>query len=222
MVDATANNTAEALGALLQAQRERIPEAFAHASNQVLKQKAHDGRVERLLAVAHQTRKALPRMQWLHRAATVWAEPVAPLSACKRGCTHCCHMPVAVFEDEARLIAQASGRPVCEPKDFTRLSIVGPPEEEGERELRSLAAYTGQRCPFLSGGDCSIYEQRPLACRTHFNLDRDELLCRLSAPEIQVPQADATVLLATCFAILGVTRVADIREWFPLEPKLEE
>ncbi|MFP4891195.1 YkgJ family cysteine cluster protein [Paraburkholderia sp. EG304] len=89
----------------------------------------------------------------------------APHSACRRGCSHCCHVPVLVPEQEAALIGKRIG--------------VKPAKVKGvKRGDESLARYDNP-CPFLKGGACSIYASRPLACRQQFNMDSDALLCEL-------------------------------------------
>ena len=75
----------------------------------------------------------------------------------------------------------------------------------------------GEACPFLVDGSCSIYAHRPMACRTHLNLDDDDLLCRLvPGIKVPVPYADATQLKAFYLAAQPNAELADIREFFPV------
>lgn len=153
------------------------------------------------------------RVMWLRQAASAWAEPVAQVSACRKGCSHCCHIPLAVSDIEARLISQRTGRPMRAVPDAPSTGQVaagstlpGTPADD--------AGYT-RPCPFLRDGECSIYEHRPLACRTHLNLDEDDFLCRLRpGMEVEVPYADATLLKAAFVDLQPAARWADIRAFF--------
>ena len=69
----------------------------------------------------------------------------APHIKCARGCGACCILE-SVFPVEAWNIYSAIISGVS--------SVRAPGREQG-------------RCVFLSGGECSIYECRPVICRTH-------------------------------------------------------
>lgn len=127
--------------------------------------------------------------------------------ACKRGCSHCCHCPVMITKDEAKIVGQAIGR---EPADATP---------------RQNAAHVDwgyhNPCSFLgSDGACSIYASRPLECRLMYNADVDDLLCQLRPPDgVRMPIVDFRNITSTWVRSLvraGVhLHFADIREWFP-------
>ena len=148
----------------------------------------------------------------------------APRSACRRGCSHCCHTPVLMPEQEAELIGRKIG--------------VKPRKVEGITERSAIRAGYDNPCPFLKDNACSIYEWRPLACRQLYNMDRDALLCELVGDKAsKVPylnMGDYQMALA----LLTITRreivgrdartglpmpvvemippaVGDIREFFP-------
>lgn len=131
--------------------------------------------------------------------------------ACRKGCAHCCHIPVAVPEVEAKMIGMAIGR---RPKNVAAY------QEDGHYASQSYGYHTP--CPFLQDNRCSIYEHRPLACRKLVSLDIDDLLCRLvSPPGPPVPYFDTVefdfALVTICATKLGV-KTADIREYFPPVP----
>jgi Fe-S-cluster containining protein len=88
-----------------------------------------------------------------------------PHAACRRGCSHCCHIPVLIPEQEANLIG--------------RFIHVKPEKVEGITQAREIRTGYDNPCPFLKDDQCSIYAHRPLACRQQFNMDRDALLCEL-------------------------------------------
>lgn len=77
---------------------------------------------------------------------------------CRAGCSGCCQHHLSVFEVEATAIAAAvSGLP-----GETRLRIEQQARkvEEGEQRGEAVA------CPLLVDDRCSIYQSRPLICRT--------------------------------------------------------
>ncbi len=77
---------------------------------------------------------------------------VKSISQCKKGCSQCCKVELSVFSVEAEAIRIW----------FEKL------EENQKRSLQTLweeEVPTGV-CSFLHGDHCSIYEARPLICRT--------------------------------------------------------
>lgn len=94
---------------------------------------------------------------------------------CKKGCASCCYLPVKTLPSIARYIGeQFSG--------------------DERRILKArLASYldgiekSRQACPFLQENQCSIYEFRPLACRT-FTSPNVKLCEKNLLTETQIPQ----------------------------------
>lgn len=134
----------------------------------------------------------------------------APDVACKRGCSHCCHVQVLITVDEAEIIGKRIGR---KPQP-----IFG--RGRGRADVQSFDWGYHNPCTFLVNGECSIYENRPLPCRLQYNLDHDSLMCELTPPESKrVPYLNPHPYLMAFLQMLGVPRVvpklADIREFFP-------
>jgi uncharacterized protein len=77
---------------------------------------------------------------------------------CKPGCTSCCRHDLTVFEVEAASVRAA----LLNLPQETQAIIIE--QAEGVRARKAL----GQRhtCPFLIDSRCSIYELRPVICRT--------------------------------------------------------
>lgn len=127
--------------------------------------------------------------------------------ACRRGCSHCCHIAVAITPEEAEAIGKRIGR--APRKDVT---LCRNPSEGFD------FGYDNP-CTFLKDGECSIYEHRPLACRAHFSLDVDALLCELHPPESSpVPllnPKNVNMLLVYAINPTDEKSLADIREYFP-------
>jgi Fe-S-cluster containining protein len=107
--------------------------------------------------------------------------------SCSRGCAACCRQPVALVDVEAWALADLVER-LPEPRRSTvrtrfaeavrrldeaglktRLAQAGATGVQGS-EVRTLSLETfslGIPCPFLEDEACSIYADRPLACRQH-------------------------------------------------------
>ncbi|MHA1732482.1 MAG: YkgJ family cysteine cluster protein [Promethearchaeota archaeon] len=91
---------------------------------------------------------------------------------CSR-CARCCYFPeglekkIPVYPEEARVLeglASRSGVPLRLLEDFVL------PDVKNERVLvgrYKLLPGEGGSCPFLSESGCTIYENRPLACRAY-------------------------------------------------------
>lgn len=92
---------------------------------------------------------------------------------CRKGCSMCCHTQVSATQDEAVLLADiiASGHPI----DWNRF--------HKQKEVGNSHAdwyklnHSDRACIFLDDqGACSIYEHRPLVCRTN-NVISDPANC---------------------------------------------
>lgn len=71
---------------------------------------------------------------------------------CKKGCSKCCKTDISVFEIESERINEwFKAQPELEQKKLTELWAT--PHQEGH-------------CSFLYNDQCTIYEARPLICRT--------------------------------------------------------
>lgn len=181
----------------------RLPLAMAHATAQCGKAPPDaSSQVMRLLSTATNARSNSKRIFWHHRAADVLAEHYAPHAACKAGCNHCCHIQVAVSEIEAVEMGKAIGRKPIKRTDHAPIEVTG----------------YDSPCHFLKAGECSIYKYRPSVCRTHFNMDRDDLLCQHlpSGQAVPVPYLDTRAVMAAGLMISrDLDKWADLRQWFP-------
>jgi Fe-S-cluster containining protein len=125
-------------------------------------------------------------------------------TACKKGCAACCHMNVSISDLEAKIIFQATGeRPVRLPSTIDH----------------DLADFKGTPCPFLKNRECSIYADRPYACRKHVSFDLSDYWCHpershlQEMPFVQFRAADEAYFRLTAHRSGGV--FADIRDFFP-------
>lgn len=102
----------------------------------------------------------------LYEIRDAMAKIVAPHSACKEGCGHCCKMAVAISSYDAKVIGKHIG---VEPVAVKTSDLIG--------RQSLIDKYMGTACPFLKKNRCSIYEVRPSPCRTHFNLSAYPDIC---------------------------------------------
>lgn len=156
--------------------------------------------VNQLLTQSRNAGTRAKRVLWLKRAADTFSAAVAPHAACKKGCSHCCHIALKLTEAEAIEIGKAIG--------------VRPASDAADRPGRAVE---NEPCPFLRNEECSIYENRPIVCRAHFNMDADDLLCQiLPGGAVPVPYMDNRAILLGALLVGGASpRIADVRDWFP-------
>ncbi|HVJ55043.1 MAG TPA: YkgJ family cysteine cluster protein [Aliidongia sp.] len=137
------------------------------------------------------------------------AAPPERAFACAQGCDACCHQRIACTVPEAIGIALGlSAR-----SDEEIAGVAGRAREVHEKSatLDPLARIrTGLPCPLLQDGACSIYEMRPLACRTVNSYDRKacDRFFRAFAFDKPRPQW-GTITEATGQMLLGFGRALD-------------
>lgn len=139
-----------------------------------------------------------------------FSEAAAPYVACKPGCTHCCHIQVAITGVEAELLGNKIG---------VKPARLNPPRL---RPQESFGYNTP--CTFLDNGECSIYEHRPFVCRNHSSFELTDEPCRLTN-EDGSRRTGSTALtpdypsvkeaLNLVVNLVGKTEYADIRDYFP-------
>jgi Fe-S-cluster containining protein len=133
-------------------------------------------------------------------------------AVCFRGCSHCCYIANIITDLEAERIGRFVHRAPAKPA-----SVLGEPDGLATCSER----YFGVACPFLHGRICTVYEARPLACRTHANIGDNSDMCRHTVvPEFSlVMSLDLkSFWMTAAFALKGRVH-ADIRDFFPSKPK---
>lgn len=95
---------------------------------------------------------------------------------CGAGCSACCHQNVETTIPEAILVALR----ISAPDDPRRQTVLDSAHvfEDMSDEAR---ARTGRPCPLLAEGKCSVYDDRPLACRSLFAPDGNQCGAALRA-----------------------------------------
>jgi Fe-S-cluster containining protein len=126
---------------------------------------------------------------------------------------------VTISSIEAALVGRAAGRVPQRPERSVQLANLNSEADVADAQAWLQATRMGLPCPFLQDNRCSVYEHRPLACRTLINLDDDDLLCRHAedGPPASVPYADARMFRALALAAQADSRFADIRDFFPTQ-----
>lgn len=128
--------------------------------------------------------------------------------ACRKGCCHCCHMWVSATAPEVLFIAAHLRR---QRSDLAQIL-----ERAGRTRGMNFDA-RGKHvapCPLLSDdGSCSVYSNRPLACRTAASVDAE--VCRrgyleLSDDEIPTPMFFLLQRAAYAIAMRGAFRKAGL------------
>lgn len=155
--------------------------------------------------------QATPRVkaQRLDAVVARISDILSPIVACGRGCSHCCKMACAISSQDAKKIEAFTGRKAV------RIRMTEP---SFDTQATMVAKWEGVACPFLKNDECSIYEVRPLSCRTHFNLSAYPAICDIiTNPGNDVPNLDMRPVWAADVQIHWETEAyADIRSFFPL------
>ena len=82
-------------------------------------------------------------------------------SHCQKGCSRCCYVDLSVFQVESKNIEHWFGSLATEKQNAIR--------EKWQTPLNFTQTFSGvetQSCVFLHEEACTIYEARPLICRT--------------------------------------------------------
>jgi len=91
------------------------------------------------------------------------------LTACKKGCSWCCHQEVFAVTHEFLFLNVYAERNFS---DATREKIL---EQARKKVLLSMNLTVEKqlqiraKCPFLDSGTCLVYEARPMACRIYLS-----------------------------------------------------
>lgn len=192
--------------------RENDPAMFEHAQKMtdVLNSRLDMAGMSALANQAKAAKSPRAKVILLREMADKLGEASKGLTPCKKGCSHCCHMATMIHLDEARAIEKATGVKMTLPKAFNV-------DIQYVEKLR--ARYDGVACRFLVAGACSIYAERPLACRLHVIVDRDSILCEIVPGEkIKVPMVDTRQVdwaISNAYGGPLEMKYADIREFFP-------
>ncbi len=164
--------------------------------------KAREDRIERALALKNAS--AHSKLGEIYRLVDEIAKFSIAHTPCGKGCSSCCRMNVEISEVEANKIQRETGSKFVP----LRQSIMHP-----------LTEFSGMACPFLTDDACSIYQSRPLVCRSHFSFDTTPHWCspdRMGMVEVPLIRFDGVQAAFFSLTKRGNGGVfADIRDFFP-------
>ena len=146
---------------------------------------------------------ARAKLNRLKKGADALGKVVKPYSACKSGCSYCCHISALICETEARVLAKASGRKMK--------AVTGVPGPE------IVQKWVKVPCPFLVKGRCSVYEDRPITCRLLYNMADSPEQCdtRIPSEDSYVPLLNLQQLQEGFYFAFANENWGDIRDFFP-------
>jgi Fe-S-cluster containining protein len=154
--------------------------------------------------------------------------------SCRDGCAACCRQLVPVSEPEARALTQLVATLPADRQEIVRTRFADAVRKLDEAglldQLRQKNADVGTpivplgleyfalgiACPFLEGGSCSIYPQRPMSCREYLVTSPAEECAHPSRETVRRVPLPAQVALAV--------RTVDThasRGWVPMILALE-
>ena len=130
--------------------------------------------------------------------------------ACHRGCSACCHQIVDVFTwEEPRIIEFISSKLNNKKKKLIAKNLKkwfklfnkktrpadrsNPLSFQEVRDVQHIFREEKIACPFLLGMECSIYEVRPLVCKTHYAVGSSEQ-CKTN-PHLITPKKGQDILI---------------------------
>jgi len=138
-------------------------------------------------------------------------QKIAPYMACKKGCGNCCSAITWIKQHEADKIQEYTGRKA------QRLAV-----RSQNQWLEAGQKFAGELCPFSKNNECTIYEVRPIVCRTHNNFVNDVSRCDVTNPDSKIKpilsfNADLVEVPYDELAreLYGEEAIGEISEFFP-------
>jgi Fe-S-cluster containining protein len=106
--------------------------------------------------------------------------------ACRPGCAHCCRtLATATLPELIEIVAKV--RTWHESRREAVLARIGAYQIEAASHWKGEQLAFRAECPFLDGERCSIYELRPLHCRSKSSFSAEVCRNELDDPEIEIP-----------------------------------
>ena len=118
-------------------------------------------RLHTMFELAKQSGNIDPPVNFLYSKLETTIQDFGPIPiACKKGCSHCCHVGISATAPELLLIAKIVQRRGGEVIDRLRAAHLYTKDFSFEERYRHP-----NPCPMLEQDVCSIYESRPRVCR---------------------------------------------------------
>jgi Fe-S-cluster containining protein len=141
-------------------------------------------------------------MQELDRTYVETPAKVRATVACRAGCSHCCSVSVDVQAHEVFLAAEHLQM------NFSAADLAGVIERTAARRAHIAGLGPGERnrlmqqCALLRDGQCSIYEDRPEACRAHHTYNAAVCAAHAIDPAVDLEAVYIPTLRARLFAVM--------------------
>jgi Fe-S-cluster containining protein len=119
---------------------------------------------------------------------------------CQKGCSYCCHLLVVVTIPEILAIAQHVRENFTLKERETLLRAIDTALAATKGLSRKERMDTRVPCPLLKEGSCSVYDNRPLPCRSYHSFDVEE--CKR---DFEDPAARHTIGYNNLAASVGAT-----------------
>lgn len=120
---------------------------------------------------------------------------------CAQGCNYCCNNTVHLTKTESKELSNAIrssyGKQQMDTLK-TRLKVIRNSHQKMTREERMLER---SPCPLLSEGSCSVYDSRPLFCRSAFSYSKKMCEEANVNPELDVPMEAGAKAMAEDFHV---------------------
>ena len=95
-------------------------------------------------------------------------------STCKRGCSYCCHLNVGIGKGEAKILSKDLSHDQIQhlKKQRDVLTKLG---KDNYEDFPHEVDWETSACVFLKNNECSVYEDRPMACRMYYVVTEPKL-----------------------------------------------
>jgi hypothetical protein len=145
-------------------------------------------------------------------------DPPRRTIACKEGCAYCCHLYVQVTPLEAIRLAQVvkAMAPAARDATIARVESAYARVRGKGAAARNLMALP---CPLLVEGRCTVYGERPMACRGANSADVEA--CRANIASDSGPKVPAYIHQRMVFAAVGNGVAQGLRDMGAQETLLE-
>jgi len=154
-------------------------------------------------------------------------------SVCLKGCSHCCHQSIPIVDVEGiTIVNYIEAKLELTVREQIRNNIINwvtffnsntPSRVLNEKdviEFEQVAAVKRIACPFLINNLCTIYEARPITCRTHIvasspeecsqNPLRDPVNQAMQIKLSSIDKLSRIVQLPTAFRLLPFALLEDL------------
>lgn len=96
-----------------------------------------------------------------------------PPLACRVGCSYCCHLPVEASAPEVLAVSERLRSSLSAAEIEELHKVIDRYIDSTDGMTMDKRQLTSVPCPLLRDGQCSVYEVRPIACRTWHSTDAE-------------------------------------------------